>query len=162
MKKLLLFFLSAAVFSTTAQTSTSINILVNKPGAAIQPTMWGIFFEDINFAGDGGLYAELIKNGSFEFDERLMGWQQPNSSRYELNANSGFATVMKESAKQHYLQVDIKNSSRFELVNEGFRGIGVKAGASYNFSVSMRSASVTGITAQLIDACGIGQFNNIP
>ena len=44
-------------------------------GAKIQPTMYGIFFEDINFGADGGLYAEMIENRSFEFPQSLMGWQ---------------------------------------------------------------------------------------
>ena len=63
----------------TALTSVSINAqhqftVSTKPGATIQPTMYGIFFEDINFAADGGLYAEMIENRSFEFPDRLMGW----------------------------------------------------------------------------------------
>src|SRR5277367_319708 len=46
------------------------------PGAAISPTMFGIFFEDINFGADGGLYPELVKNRSFEFQEALTGWHE--------------------------------------------------------------------------------------
>ena len=52
----------------------SITIQADKPGARINPEMWGLFFEDINFGADGGLYAELVKNRSFEFPEPLMGW----------------------------------------------------------------------------------------
>ena len=44
-----------------------MNNSTNKPGAPIQLTMYGLFFEDINYGADGGLYAELIKNRSFEF-----------------------------------------------------------------------------------------------
>lgn len=44
-----------------------MNISTYKPGALIQLTMYGLFFEDINYGADGGLYAELIKNRSFEF-----------------------------------------------------------------------------------------------
>ena len=44
-------------------------------GATIEPTMWGLFFEDINYAADGGIYAELVKNRSFEFrPDHYMGW----------------------------------------------------------------------------------------
>ncbi|EJW93349.1 alpha-L-arabinofuranosidase A, partial [gut metagenome] len=49
-------------------------IQAKKLGAEIQPTMYGLFFEDINYAADGGLYAELVKNRSFEFPQHLMGW----------------------------------------------------------------------------------------
>ncbi len=52
---------------------------VSNSKAKIQPTMYGIFFEDINFAADGGLYAEMIKNRGFEFEEPMMGWLEPNS-----------------------------------------------------------------------------------
>ena len=59
-----------------AQTATNtIDVNTSKLGASIQPTMYGIFFEDINFAADGGLYAELIKNRSFEFPDHYMGWK---------------------------------------------------------------------------------------
>ncbi len=47
---------------------------VSKNGPEIQPDMYGVFFEDINFGADGGLYAELIKNRSFEFDQPFVGW----------------------------------------------------------------------------------------
>src|SRR5215831_13595988 len=61
----------------------SITVIADKITAHIQPTMWGIFFEDINFAADGGLYAELVKNRSFEFAAPMMGWtiqqQTPNT-----------------------------------------------------------------------------------
>ena len=45
------------------------------PGIPVQPTMYGIFLEDINFAADGGLYAEKIVNRSFEYDNPLQGWK---------------------------------------------------------------------------------------
>src|SRR6188472_3379960 len=47
-----------------------------RPGPKISPTMWGIFFEDINFGADGGLSAELIKNRAFEFPDPMMGWSR--------------------------------------------------------------------------------------
>ena len=50
-----------------AQQGMVVTVEAGKPYAQIQPTMWGIFFEDINFAADGGIYAELVKNRSFEF-----------------------------------------------------------------------------------------------
>ena len=60
-----------------AQSKTSvITIKADKPYTEIQPTMWGIFFEDINLAADGGVYAELVKNRSFEFATPMMGWKE--------------------------------------------------------------------------------------
>ena len=54
---------------------TTLKVDVTKTITKIQPTMFGLFFEDINFAADGGLYAEMIKNRSFEFEKPLMGWE---------------------------------------------------------------------------------------
>src|SRR5215212_6840332 len=65
--------------SIHAQSDESIVVRVDQPVAPIQPTMWGIFFEDINLGADGGLYAELVKNRSFEFPEAMMGWNKINS-----------------------------------------------------------------------------------
>src|ERR1700712_5275338 len=58
-----------------SQTNNIITIKPDEPIAEIQPTMWGIFFEDINLGADGGIYAELIKNRSFEFTMPMMGWK---------------------------------------------------------------------------------------
>src|SRR3954465_3262759 len=58
----------------TAQSNRLITVKADEPYAEIQPTMWGIFFEDINLGADGGIYAELVKNRSFEFSKPLTGW----------------------------------------------------------------------------------------
>jgi alpha-N-arabinofuranosidase len=132
--------------------------------APIQPTMYGIFFEDINFAADGGLYAELVKNRSFEFTLPKMGWREPNSDRHSLNAQSGMGTIMQagdDPADRNFLRVQVNDPAGYQLVNEGFRGMGIKAGAAYDFSFqAMRSAgNVTAVKAQLVSEAGtvIGQ-----
>ena len=81
---------------TQAQ-KTTLEVNTSKTVAKIQPTMYGVFFEDINFAADGGLYAEMIKNRSFEFEAPLMGWEQPNSDRHSFNNQSGIATTIKNT-----------------------------------------------------------------
>ena len=73
MKKLILSsFLLAAALNVGAINKMKVN--VSKPGAPVQSTMYGIFFEDINYAADGGLYAELVMNRSFEFPNHFAGW----------------------------------------------------------------------------------------
>src|SRR5215470_9407940 len=54
----------------------NVTVQVDKPGAAIPRTLFGLFFEDINFGADGGLYPERVKNRSFEFPNPMMGWKQ--------------------------------------------------------------------------------------
>src|SRR4030042_1000841 len=70
--------MSSIILALTVQLSAQprINIDMSQPGVRIDPTMWGIFFEDINFGADGGLYAELVKNRSFEFTDAMMGWSK--------------------------------------------------------------------------------------
>ena len=63
---LLLFWISLQTTNLAiAQAPKTLQVLVNKPIADVQPTMWGVFFEDINFGADGGIYAELIKKSFF-------------------------------------------------------------------------------------------------
>ena len=59
--------MTIAVASATSIADNTVVLQADKPGARVQPTMYGIFFEDINYAADGGLYAEMVKNRSFEF-----------------------------------------------------------------------------------------------
>jgi alpha-N-arabinofuranosidase len=110
---------------------------VDRPGTAISPSMWGIFFEDINMAADGGLYAELIKNRSFEFNSPLMGWTEHTTA-----AGDGTILVLNQSAEDaknpRFIRVTHFTDSPYGLSNEGFRGMGIKAGETYHFSVWAR------------------------
>lgn len=96
-----IFSLSAALFS--AQNGNVTKHFLDLDGAStnikIQQTMYGIFFEDINFAADGGIYAELIKNRSFEFDEPLTGWKQQNTKTLSPNLDSGFLTIFSDDSQ---------------------------------------------------------------
>jgi alpha-L-arabinofuranosidase len=127
-------------------------------GVKIQPTMYGIFFEDINFGADGGLYAELVKNRSFEFDAPLMGWTQPNSDRHSFNDKSGYANIVeqKKSGNKNYARIEVKDDKGYSLINEGFRGMGIKEGDAYNVSIlaANQDGNISKITFQLIDEAG--------
>lgn len=119
----------------------ALTIEVDKPGAAINPHMWGVFFEDINFAADGGLYPQRVKNGSFEFDDRIMGWRK--TERGEVVGGLG---VISEDPlnpnNPHFLRITVENPGEgFGVTNEGFRGIGVREGEKFTFSVFVRVRS---------------------
>lgn len=114
---------------------TQFDIRVNKPGAEIAPTMYGLFFEDINYAADGGLYAEMIKNRSFEFPDRLMGWR-----------SFGKVSVMDDGPFErnpHYVRLlsPSHKDKRTGLDNEGFFGIAFVQDSTYRFSVWARQVS---------------------
>src|SRR3954451_17545419 len=68
--------LFAAQAAPAAAQTRSVTVQVDRPGAPVPRTLFGLFFEDINFAADGGLYPQRVKNRSFEFPEPLMGWKQ--------------------------------------------------------------------------------------
>lgn len=138
----------------TAQQTYDLVVDAKKPGAKIQSTMYGLFFEDINFAADGGLYAELIKNRSFEFPQSLMGWKtfgkvevRNDDAPFERNPNY---------ARLSYSGHPHKHTG---LENEGFRGIGVKKDATYRFSVWARRP-VAGSGEQKIKIELIDENNN--
>ena len=106
-----------------------MDVKTQKLGAPIQPTMYGLFFEDINFAADGGLYGELVKNRSFEFPQTLMGWRA--FGRVEVKNDGPFERC------PHYVVLSPAdhNDRRTGLQNEGFFGIGVYHDQEYRFSV---------------------------
>ena len=123
--------------------------------AEIAPTMYGIFFEDINFAADGGLYAELVKNRSFEFTLPKMGWLEPNSNRHTYNTESGIAVVVQQTnteSNANFLQVTVNNPKGYQLINEGFRGMGIKKSEVYDFSINIaKPQGITKVIAELLD-----------
>jgi len=120
-----------------AQQARSIVVRVNQPVAPIQSTMWGIFFEDINLAADGGIYAELVKNRSFEFFKPLMGWKimKPDTTTSVLIINQSKINP----ANPRFARFTIAEGEKsFGLSNEGFRGMGIKKGMNYHFSILAR------------------------
>jgi len=156
MKKLLhLAALFAPLFISVNGRAQTLTVDASKPAADIQPTMWGIFFEDINFAADGGIYPELVKNRSFEFDTPLMGWRQPNSDRHSLNKESGMAVIIKEGSgpNKNYARVTVHNAAGYRLINDGFRGMGLKQGEAYTLSLKARKQGegVEKINVRLLD-----------
>ncbi|WP_022823291.1 alpha-L-arabinofuranosidase C-terminal domain-containing protein [Hymenobacter norwichensis] len=127
---------NAALAQNTAP--GTITVQVNKPGASIAKTMYGLFFEDINFAADGGLYPELVKNKSFETDEKLVGWKGINGaaalSTYTISSQQPISAT-----NNHFLRMTATTASADAgFTNEGFRGMGIKQDAEYTFSVYLR------------------------
>lgn len=117
--------------STMAQTP-QFDVNTSKAGAPIQSTMYGIFFEDINYAADGGLYGELVKNRSFEFPQHFMGWK--TFGNIVLKDDGPF------DKNPHYVRLGYSgHSDKFTgLENEGYFGIGYQKDAEYRFSVWAR------------------------
>lgn len=123
-----------------ARAGAVVSVRADEPGARINPAMWGVFFEDINFGADGGLYAELVKNRGFEFPEPLMGWIRvsPSLAKGELSVRTDAPFA---EANPHYVRIQSEGTAPFGLSNEGFRGMGVRRGEGYAFSAQIRGVS---------------------
>ena len=155
-----LLFLPAAlpILTAQAQAPAIISVDAAHPGAPIASTMFGIFFEDINFGADGGLYPELIKNRSFEFSEPLTGWKVTyNIVHMGLGAPKGEIAVHSEAplnpSNPHYLRVRAYQPG-YGITNSGFRGIGVEQGKDYRFSAWVRTSGPKALRATLTDPDG--------
>lgn len=122
---------SLSVMTAVAQPVT-FNINLKKTGAEIPSTMYGLFFEDINYGADGGLYAEKVKNRSFEFANPLMGWN--TSGKFEVLSDGPF------EKNPHYVRLKPSGhrDKHTALENEGFFGVSFEKGKKYLFSVWAR------------------------
>ena len=148
--------LTCALALSTAMTAAAqgniMEINTKKVGAPVQSTMYGMFFEDINYAADGGLYGEKVKNRSFEFPQNLMGWQ--TFGNVELKNDGPF-----ERCPHYVVLSDAKHGDRRSgLTNEGYFGIGVIKGEEYRFTVWAKAPKGTArITVQLINEASMGE-----
>ena len=140
----------------TATMGISAQKAINPPagGKAISDELIGIFFEDISSSADGGLYAELVQNGSFEYSpvERdgwgpgtawrmtrpghSLGYMEPRMDNGIHPNNPTYMRLHIERVKEYY---DYKGWKGFGLQNDGFDGFSVKAGAKYDFSAFFRN-----------------------
>ena len=146
----LVFGVTVSAFSQTYR----MDIDLRKAGAPIQPTMYGIFFEDINYAADGGLYAELVKNRSFEFpQDALQGWKA--FGKVEVRQDGPF------ERNPHYVRLHDPGHAHKHtgLDNEGYFGIGIREGAEYRLSVWARVPDGQDVTlrAELVQTASMSE-----
>lgn len=151
---LLLIILSAT--SASAQSTATVTIQANQPGAVVSSNLFGIFFEEINFAGEGGIYAEMVRNRAF--------YTATNANFWSL-VTTGTATGTMSVDPTQPLNTNIVNSLKLTMAggtgsvgagNAGFWGMTFQAGATYNLNFfAMASNGFAGtITAQLESANG--------
>jgi alpha-L-arabinofuranosidase len=147
----LIIFLLIASLKLTAQNPAIFTVQTDKPVTDVPSTMWGIFFEDINLGADGGIYAELIKNRSFEFFKPMMGWKMllpdkngDNTAGYtqKTAAEEKAFQILNRPDKQssnnpRYIRISLDKHKKGDLgfQNEGFRSMGIKKDVRYDFSV---------------------------
>ncbi|MBP1966739.1 LamG-like jellyroll fold domain-containing protein [Paenibacillus aceris] len=148
----------------SGSTAYTMNINGSQPAHDVSPTLYGIFFEDINYSADGGLYGELVQNRSFEFDSPLYAWNNVIE-----NGGAGQVTTAKtdplNAKNPNYVRLSVtKPGAGVGISNSGYDGIAVKSGESYHFSVYTRSSDspsksiavqLRGQQGTVYDACTI-------
>ena len=149
--------LAAIVLATglahSAFGQASITIDLAKPGHRISPTLWGIFFEDINNSADGGIYPELVRNRSFEDSTKPENWTFAN-----LAGRSGAATIDESRPLNPFnrrcLRVQVDGA--FSLENEGYWGMNIVAGETYTFKAAVCAADgfAGPITVKIVSSSG--------
>jgi alpha-L-arabinofuranosidase len=149
-RQILIVCLLAATLASAAQTTMK----APRGGKAISDQLIGIFFEDISYAADGGLYAELVQNGSFEYNptERdgwgpgtawqqcrsghSLGWMEVRKDQTIHPNNPTYMRLHVERVKEYY---DYKGWKGYGVQNSGFDGISVRKGEQYDFSAFFRN-----------------------
>jgi alpha-L-arabinofuranosidase len=175
----LFLFLIVASLQLTAQNAVPFTVETDKPIADVPSTMWGIFFEDINLGADGGIYAELIKNRSFEFFKPMMGWKMllpanngDNTAGYtqKTAAEEKAFQILNRKDKQsstnpRYIRITLDKHKKGDLgfQNEGFRSMGIKKDLRYDFSVFYKQTTANvkmhlELVSQKGDIIGKGVF----
>ena len=135
--------------------SLSINIENKKK---ISDKLVGVFFEDLNYAADGGLYAELIQNRGFEYSAKDR--REWNSASYWKSSNGKLQIESKEPVHENNPHYAVLQKDE-QLLNEGFDGIAVTAGEKYDLSLFARSANKGSLSVVLTDSNGAKVSNEI-
>jgi alpha-L-arabinofuranosidase len=142
---------------------TTVTVQAGAPGKAISPDLVGVFFEDLSYAADGGLYAELIQNRSFDYSAAdrpewtpLTAWQLVQREGAQGSATTETAQPLNPINSSYAVLTVEKPGAGVGLQNDGFGGIAVKAGDRYNLSLFARqlAGSVGPLTVRLETKAG--------
>ena len=148
------------VLTEVEESTATLDIDADGSGAELNPDMFGIFFEDINYAADGGIYAELVRNRSFEFNttdnasfDAMTAWSLANRS-----GGASSATVVNDAGRlnemnRNYLRL-VAAAAGDGVRNTGFDAVAIRAGDVYDASVWVRTTTAQTLTLRFEDASG--------
>jgi alpha-L-arabinofuranosidase len=132
-------FPALLIASVTVAEPAQITVQVDQPGITVPSTMHGLFFEDINYGADGGLYAEMIQNRSFEDREPLYAWSEvaPADARGRFEPESEDPLNVNNT---HFLRLHVMapGVQGYGVANSGFDGLVLSNGGNYFFSLYAR------------------------
>ncbi len=160
-------FVSLLVATTFAESEHVLTIDVNKTGPQISSTLFGIFIEDINHAVTGGLYAELVRNSSFEYPNPLEGWTIITHGSGIIAEVASDTAISINKINANYLMIQIPNKDEWtKIINSGYDGIPLENCKSYDLSLYARTQNSTNtIHVSLVTSngkiCANGEIKNI-
>ena len=137
------FFVTLLLYTcASAQAQVVMTVNSTQRGPLSSPYQWGLFFEEINHAGDGGLYAELIRNRSFEESEYNAGWQTAGATIYRRTADD---TPLLNSAQtvclDLYTGASTSETNKCGIRNEGFWGMKFEKNKTYHLSLFAKGSN---------------------
>ena len=143
MKKLLVvLFICCLQRAPSYPQDAELRVDLSQPGKKVTPNQFGIFFEEINHAGDGGLNAELVRNGSFTEAATLDAWSAVRAGQAKVNLFFESAMPLNQvKARSLRIEINSPNGERAGVANEGYWGIAAKEGESYQFSMYARGGA---------------------
>lgn len=166
-------FIALILGLTTAAMAQSAKITVDAAhqGHPIPPTLWGIFFEDINLSADGGIYPELVRNRSFEDAETPEFWTFSSPDGGKSEASVVLADVQARPPVPplnpfNRKSLRIKLNGAFTLENPGYWGMNIVSGDTYTLKLAARGENFAGpITARILngtnEVLARGEFSGI-
>lgn len=128
--------------------TTDVRVDLSQPGKKANPDQFGIFVEEINHGFEGGVYPELVRNASFTEANTMDAWSVVRAGAAQINVFFDTEIPLND-VKRRSLRLEITSASgdRAGVANEGYWGIGLKPGVTYEFSTYARAA--TGFDAPL-------------
>jgi alpha-L-arabinofuranosidase len=153
------FILLLALFSAAwarAQTAATVTIQANQPGAVVSSNLFGIFFEEINYGGEGGVYAEMVRNRSFKNSASPDYWTLVTNGIATGTMLVDFSQPLNTNKPCSLNLTRLSGPGGIGAANSGFWGLSLQTGATYNFNFyALGSNSFAGpVIVQLQNASG--------
>lgn len=143
--------ISLLALSPPAQPPVTWTVHWQQPTVQVSPDLYGIFFEEINCGGDGGLYAEMVRNRGFEDDTDAGYWDTSLNNFAGTYGPVQDEPLSKQSPTSYRVEVQ---KGRFDLINQGYWGMGVQKGSPYTLSLYAQSDSGKPLEIALVDSGG--------
>jgi len=139
-----IFWVVAVIFAAAVargQTTATITIHADQPGAAVSSNLFGVFYEEINYAGEGGLYAEMVRNRAFYSSKKADFWTLVAQGDAKGTMDVDTANPLNASIRQSLRLTMSSGPGNIGAANSGFWGMSLESGAAYNLNFFAKSSA---------------------